>query len=224
MLIVILLWGSVILLWGSGEVLGPVWSWSSDVSSDISSVMTWGHWWCSVSVVVFWWGRTDGRTDGQTEWNQYTPQQVRCAGGYNYDESLCYWSYRAIQMWDLHAEQCTCTITYMLDRYQLYLQIPICIFSPGLAWTFTIRRNAPWTHCLSAYAYCLICGSGWQDQTTIKADVAWIRRSLFHSELIGTQLNKNEQDCNSWHLKDFHENKDKLCIFYSTGQIMSSQV
>ena len=56
MLIVILLWGSAILLWGSGEVLGPVWSWSSDVSSDISSVMTSGHWWCSVSIVVFWWG------------------------------------------------------------------------------------------------------------------------------------------------------------------------
>ena len=26
-------------------------------------------------------GRTDRRTDGWTEWNQYTPQQLRCAGG-----------------------------------------------------------------------------------------------------------------------------------------------
>ena len=26
-------------------------------------------------------GRTDGRTDGLTEWNQYTPQQLRCSGG-----------------------------------------------------------------------------------------------------------------------------------------------
>ena len=24
---------------------------------------------------------TDGRTDGRTEWNQYTPQQLRCSGG-----------------------------------------------------------------------------------------------------------------------------------------------
>ena len=24
--------------------------------------------------------RRDGRTDGQTEWNQFTPQQLRCAG------------------------------------------------------------------------------------------------------------------------------------------------
>ena len=26
-------------------------------------------------------GRTDGQTDGRTELNQYTPQQLRCAGG-----------------------------------------------------------------------------------------------------------------------------------------------
>ena len=26
-------------------------------------------------------GRTDGQTDGRTEWNQYTPQQLRCEGG-----------------------------------------------------------------------------------------------------------------------------------------------
>ena len=26
-------------------------------------------------------GRTDGQTDGRMEWNQYTPQQLRCAGG-----------------------------------------------------------------------------------------------------------------------------------------------
>ena len=26
-------------------------------------------------------GQTDGRRDGQTEWNQYTPQQLRCVGG-----------------------------------------------------------------------------------------------------------------------------------------------
>ena len=25
--------------------------------------------------------RTDGQTDRRTEWNQYTPQQLRCAGG-----------------------------------------------------------------------------------------------------------------------------------------------
>ena len=28
-------------------------------------------------------GRTDGQTDGWTEWNQYTPQQLPCAGGIN---------------------------------------------------------------------------------------------------------------------------------------------
>ena len=26
-------------------------------------------------------GQRDGQTDGRTEWNQYTPQQLRCAGG-----------------------------------------------------------------------------------------------------------------------------------------------
>ena len=28
-----------------------------------------------------WDGRTDRRTDGRTEWNQYTPLQLRCVGG-----------------------------------------------------------------------------------------------------------------------------------------------
>ena len=27
-------------------------------------------------------GRTDRWTDRRKEWNQYTPQQLRCAGGY----------------------------------------------------------------------------------------------------------------------------------------------
>ena len=27
--------------------------------------------------------QTDGQTDRQTEWNQYTPHQLRCSGGYN---------------------------------------------------------------------------------------------------------------------------------------------
>ena len=26
-------------------------------------------------------GQTDGQTDGQAEWNQYTPQQLRCVWG-----------------------------------------------------------------------------------------------------------------------------------------------
>ena len=28
-------------------------------------------------------GRMDGQTDGRTEWNQDTPQQLRCSVGYN---------------------------------------------------------------------------------------------------------------------------------------------
>ena len=35
-------------------------------------------------------GRTrDGQTDGRTEWNQYTPQQLRCAGG-KIIQLICY--------------------------------------------------------------------------------------------------------------------------------------
>ena len=32
-------------------------------------------------------GRTDGRTEGRTGWNQYTPQQLRCSGGYNKEDT-----------------------------------------------------------------------------------------------------------------------------------------
>ena len=34
-------------------------------------------------------GRTDGRRDGEMEWNQYTPQQLRCVGGMiNFNPSM----------------------------------------------------------------------------------------------------------------------------------------
>ena len=42
-------------------------------------------------------GRTDRRTDGQTEWNQYTPQQLRCAEGIM---SLIMWiQWNLLQNW-----------------------------------------------------------------------------------------------------------------------------
>ena len=37
-------------------------------------------------------GQTDGRTDGRMEWNQYTPQQLRCAKGIMMPLPQCQWS------------------------------------------------------------------------------------------------------------------------------------